>query len=286
MSATLTVACVQLSAGRELEPNIANAVKLGREARRRGAQLIAYPENAVMIEPDNAAALKKAQPESEHPGLKAFRELARATGAWILAGSLSIGRGARKYCNRSFLIDDAGAIVARYDKLHMFDVDLPGGERHRESDRVAAGDRAVLAATPWGVVGLTVCYDVRFPELYRALAKAGASILTIPSAFTAVTGRAHWHVLVRARAIECGAFVLAPAQCGTHAAGRRTYGHSLIVDPWGAVLAEGGEEETIVLADLDLKQSAEARRRIPALQHDRAFAAPEVPVAAQRPAAE
>lgn len=275
MSATFKAACVQVTAGRELAPNIETAVRLGREARRMGADFIAYPENVTMIEPVGAEAIKKVLPEAEHPAIPAFRALARETGAWIAAGSLSIKAGATKYANRSLLFDAAGNIVARYDKLHLFDVDLAGGERYRESERIVPGERAVTAPTPWGVLGMTICYDVRFPQLYRALAKAGAAMFTVPSAFTERTGRAHWHVLNRARAIECGAFVIAAAQCGTHAEGRRTFGHSLIVDPWGEVLADGGESEGVIVAVIDPAQSAEARRRIPALRHDRPFAGPE-----------
>jgi predicted amidohydrolase len=269
-----TAACIQVTAGRELAPNIETALRLGREARARGADFIVFPENVTMIEPVSAEAIRKALPEAEHPAIPAFAALARETGAWILAGSLSVRSGERKYANRSYLFDRAGSIAARYDKLHLFDVDLPGGERYRESERIVPGDRAVLAPTPWGPLGMTICYDLRFPHLYRALAKAGAFMFTIPSAFTVPTGRAHWHVLNRARAIECGAFVIAAAQCGTHAEGRRTFGHSLIVDPWGEVIAEGGEEEGVIVAEIDPAASAEARRRIPSLQHDRAFALP------------
>jgi predicted amidohydrolase len=274
VSATFKAACVQVSAGRELQPNIDTAVRLGREARRMGADFIAYPENVTMIEPIGADAIRKALPESEHPAIPAFRALARETGAWILGGSLSIRLGETKYANRSLLFDPAGNVVARYDKLHLFDVDLAGGERYRESERIVPGERAVTAPTPWGVLGLTICYDVRFPQLYRALARAGAVMFTVPAAFTEQTGRAHWHILMRARAIECGTFVIAAAQCGTHAQGRRTYGHSLIVDPWGEVLADGGESEGVIVAEIDPAKSAEARRRIPALLHDRPFAGP------------
>ena len=184
--------------------------------------------------------------------------------------------------NRSLLIDAAGEVVARYDKLHLFDVSLRGCERYRESDTVKPGAAAVVAPTPWGLLGLSICYDVRFPQLYRALAQAGASYLAIPSAFTRTTGEAHWHVLVRARAIETGAYVFAPAQSGLHAEGRRTYGHSLIVDPWGAVLADAGEEEGAIVATIDPARVAEARRMIPALEHDRPFAEPAAPALAGR----
>src|ERR1044071_5788782 len=183
MSGTFKAACVQVTAGRELAPNIEKALKLGREARALGADFIAYPENVTMIEPVGADAIKKALPESEHPAIPAFSKLARETGAWILAGSLSIRAGERKYANRSFLNDSTGAVVARYDKVHLFDVDLAGGERYRESERIVPGERAVLAPTPWGLLGMTICYDVRFPQLYRALAKAGAMMFTVPAAF-------------------------------------------------------------------------------------------------------
>jgi predicted amidohydrolase len=281
MSAKFKAACCQITAGRELLSNIEKAVALGRAARAEGAQFITFPENVTMIEPVGAEALRKALPEAEHPAVPAFRDLARETGAWILAGSLSVRAGAAKYANRSLLFDPAGVVVARYDKLHLFDVDLAGGERYRESERIVPGDRAVTAPTPWGIFGLTICYDVRFPHLYRALAQAGAFLLTVPAAFTAQTGRAHWHVLNRARAIENGAFVVAAAQCGTHAEGRRTFGHSMIVDPWGEVLAEAGEEEGVIVAEIDPAKSAEARRRIPSLTHDRAFAAPATATAAR-----
>jgi predicted amidohydrolase len=286
MSAKFKAACVQVTAGRELAPNIETALRLGREAREMGADFITFPENVTMIEPIGAEAIRKALPEAEHPAIPAFRALARETGAWILAGSLSIKAGETKYANRSLLFDAGGTIVGRYDKLHLFDVDLAGGERYRESERIMPGERAVLAATPWGLLGMTICYDVRFPQLYRALAKAGATMFTVPAAFTEQTGRAHWHILNRARAIECGAFVIAAAQCGTHAQGRRTFGHSLIVDPWGEVLAEGGETEGVIVAEIDPAKSAEARRRIPALQHDRPFAAPEAMGLAAKHAAE
>ena len=275
MSTRFTAACLQLTAGPEIGPNVERATALIFEARNRGADFIALPENATMIEPDSDAALDKALPEPEHPGLAAFRALAGETGAWILIGSLSIrDPGSDKIANRSFLIDASGGILARYDKIHLFDVNLREDEWYRESDNVRPGANAVIAPSPWGLMGLTICYDLRFPRLYRTLAHAGASLITIPAAFTRTTGRAHWHVLVRARAIETGCFVLAPAQCGEHALGRQTYGHSLIVDPWGEVLADGGEEEGIILAEIDMAKVAKARARVPSLDHDRDFTAP------------
>ena len=275
MSTRFTAACVQLTAGPEIGPNVERATSLIREARNGGADFIALPENATMIEPDRDAALEKALPENDHPGLAALRALASETGAWILIGSLSIrDPGSDKIANRSFLIDASGGIAARYDKIHLFDVNLREDEWYRESDNVDPGAQAVIAPSPWGLMGLSICYDMRFPQLYRTLAHAGASLITIPAAFTRTTGRAHWHVLVRARAIETGCFVFAPAQCGEHAQGRQTYGHSLIVDPWGEVLADGGEKEGIILAEIDMAKVAKSRARVPSLDHDRDFTGP------------
>jgi predicted amidohydrolase len=234
----------------------------------------------------------KARHEADDPFLAGMRELARETGAWILVGSLVIDPAGEpgaeaseeRLANRSFLIDAQGAIVARYDKIHMFDIDLPGGESYRESNAYRPGGRSVVAETPWGRLGMTVCYDLRFPHLYRALAQAGADFLAVPSVFTVPTGTAHWHVLLRARAIENGCFVFAPAQWGEHAGGRRSYGHSLIVDPWGEVLADRGEETGIITAQIDPARIAKARGMVPSLQHDRGFAPPEVvrpPLAAE-----
>jgi predicted amidohydrolase len=274
MSRRFKAACIQFTAGREIGPNIERLAGLIRGARQAGAELIALPENATMIEPIAAQSLAKALPEESHPAVPAFRALARETGAWILGGSLTIKLDGNKVANRSLLFDASGEVVARYDKLHLFDVTLRNGEWYRESDSVRPGGRAVVAPTPWGLLGMTICYDVRFPYLYRALAQAGAAFLTVPSAFTRQTGGAHWHTLLRARAIETGCYVLAPAQCGVHAEGRKTYGHSLIVDPWGEVLADGGEAEGFVIAELDSARVEEARRMIPSLEHDRAFDGP------------
>ena len=271
----LAVALLQLSSGPEIAPNLEVIRELAHDARARGAELIATPENAVMMEPRREPKFAKAEDETRPVAIAAFAALARETGAWLLAGSLAvrIPDDPERLANRSFLFDPEGRIVARYDKIHMFDVDLPGGESYRESAQFRPGDRAVLAETPWGKIGLTVCYDLRFPSLYRMLAQAGAGIITIPSAFTVPTGRAHWQILIRARAIETGCFVLAPAQCGTHEGGRKSWGHSLIVDPWGEVLADGGKEPAIVTAELDLARIAEARGRVPSLRHDRAWTA-------------
>jgi predicted amidohydrolase len=271
MSLRFTVACVQMNSAREFAPNIAAAGDFVRSARQQGADLIMLPENAGMLEPVSRLQREKARPEEEHPALAAFRELARETGAWLLIGSLSIAVENGKVANRSLLVGPSGEVVARYDKIHLFDVDLGPKESYRESATIAPGDVATLAETPWGLLGMTVCYDLRFPQLYRTLTQRGASFLSIPAAFTRTTGQAHWHILQRARAIENGAFVFAPAQCGTHAEGRETFGHSLIVDPWGTVLADGGEEPGIVLAKIDPEAVSSARARIPSLHHDRRF---------------
>ncbi len=278
---TFKVALIQNCAARDMAPSLAEAEALTRAAAKDGADLIMATEMVEMLEPDAALVLQKALPEDKDPGLARFRDLARETGKWIMAGSMLIKeKGSDKVANRAFMLDPKGGIVARYDKIHLFDVDLKGGETYRESDTVQGGTKAVLAPTPWGLLGMAICYDLRFAHLFRALAQGGASFLTIPAAFTHTTGKAHWHILVRARAIETGCFVFAPCQSGTHAEGRRTYGHSLIVDPWGEVLADGGENEGFISAVIDPARVEEARRMIPALRHDRAFQAPELPAKA------
>jgi predicted amidohydrolase len=267
-------ACVQLTSAREFAPNIEAASALVRRARDQGADFIATPEIVGMFEPKRPLHLEKARPEEDNPFIAAFRALARETGAFLLIGSTAVKLDATTLANRSFLIDPAGGIAARYDKIHMFDVDLANGESYRESALYRPGEAAVVAPLPWCKLGMTVCYDLRFAYLYRALAQAGAEVLTIPSAFTVPTGRAHWHVLMRARAIETGCFVVAPAQWGEHAEGRKTYGHSLIVAPWGEVLADAGEGVGVITAEIDLDKVAEARRMVPSLRHDRRFTPP------------
>ena len=272
----LRAACVQVTSAADIAPNVAASSELVRQAHAEGASFVAMPEVVNLCEMRPGQADAKAQPEAREPALQAYRALADELGIWLLAGSLVVRLDDDpRMANRSFLIDPSGAVVARYDKIHMFDVDLEGGESYRESRKFRPGDRAVVAQTPWGPVGMTICYDMRFAYLYRALAQAGARILTVPAAFTRPTGRAHWHTLLRARAIETGCFVIAPAQCGDHADGRKTYGHSLIVSPWGEVLAEAGEDPGVVVADLDLSKVDEARSMVPALTHDREFALPE-----------
>ena len=292
MSSAFTAACIQFTSARDYEPNIRVVSDLVRRARDGGADFVLTPENTGLTEPIGELRRAKARDEANHPVLAALREVARETGVWLLIGSLAVdlsgepgtAEGERRLANRSYLVDPGGAVVAHYDKIHMFDVDLAGGERYRESNAFRPGGQTVLAETPWGVLGMTVCYDLRFPQLYRALAQAGADFLAIPSAFTVPTGKAHWHVLMRARAIENGCFVFAPAQWGEHAEGRRTYGHSLIVDPWGEVLADAGEGVGIVSARIETDAIAKARRMVPSLQHDRAFTQPELaarPLAAE-----
>lgn len=275
--AIFKTACVQVTATNDMAQNLAETSDLIRRARDAGADFINTPEAVVMIERGRQNILDKAAPEHEHPGVAAFADLARETGAWLLAGSFAVKvENDDRLANRSMLFDPTGAVIARYDKIHMFDIDLPGGESYRESRVYRPGDAAVLARLPWAMLGLTVCYDMRFPYLYRQLAQAGAEVLTVPSAFTKPTGRAHWHVLLRSRAIETGCYVIAAAQTGEHVGGRKTYGHSLVVSPWGEVLSDGGEDKGISFAEIDTDAVAEARGRIPALQHDRAYADPVV----------
>ena len=215
-------------------------------------------------------------PRQEDPTLPAFCALAAELGIALLIGSLAIKTSRTKTANRSYLIGSDGTIVARYDKIHLFDVQLPSGESYRESNTVEAGDKAMIGSLSWGNVGMSVCYDLRFPHLYRDLAKAGADILAVPSAFTEVTGTAHWHLLLRSRAVENACFVMAPAQGGAHANGRKTYGHSLIVSPWGEVLAEAGTEPGIIKAELNLEEIRSVRARLPSLEHDRDYVSPGV----------
>lgn len=279
MSGAFKAALVQMRSSDDMAANIADASAMIREAAGKGAAYIQTPENTCLMAPDGGAKLSLTFPEDKDPALPAFRKLAEELGVWLHIGSLAIKVSDTHVANRSFLISPKGEIAARYDKVHLFDVDLPNGEVYRESSTVAPGDSLVTAELPWGRLGLSICYDLRFPQLHRALAKEGAEILSVPAAFTWKTGSAHWHVLLRARAIEAGAFVIAPAQTGTHDQGRRTWGHSLIVDPWGTVLADAGEPaNTVVTADLDLDRVAEARAAIPALRHDRPFTVRTVPL--------
>jgi predicted amidohydrolase len=283
MSGSFTAACVQFTAGPDPEPNLQTISGLIYRARDAGADFIMTPEASNFIE-SGKRRREKARPETDDAFLAGMRDVARETGAWLLIGSLVIDptgepaedAGETRLANRSFLIDPGGGIVARYDKIHMFDIDLPGGESYRESNAYRPGGGTVVVEMPWGRLGMSVCYDVRFPHLYRALAQSGADFLTVPSVFTVPTGRAHWHALLRGRAIENGCFVFAPAQWGEHAAGRRSYGHSLIVDPWGEVLADAGEGIGIVSARIEVSRITEVRDMVPSLRHDRRFTQPEL----------
>lgn len=271
MSRIFKAACVQNCATADVAHNTAVTLNLTREAAAQGASLIALPEYFSGLEGVDGLLHPAAFPEQDHPVLPAFSEEARKLGVWILLGSLGVKSDDGRIYNRSYLLDASGGIQARYDKIHMFDVNLGEGEIYRESATVAPGSDAVLAQTPWGGLGLSVCYDLRFAPLYRTLAKAGASMLAVPAAFTKVTGEAHWHVLNRARAIEHGCFVIAPCQYGTLSGGSECFGHSLIVDPWGNVLADGGEGPGVIMAEIDPEAVVRARSKIPALEHDRAI---------------
>ena len=276
------LACIQTNAGNDMAANLDAAEELVRQAHAAGANLIALPECVSMMEPDRALVRRKAAPADDHPAIRRFQTLTRDLGVWMQVGSVAIDLGDGTVANRSVLIDTRGKIVAGYDKIHMFDVDLPGGETYRESDTYRPGDAACIVRTPWGDLGMTICYDLRFPQLYRDLAHAGASLLSVPSAFTRPTGEAHWHVLLRARAIETGCHVFAAAQCGDHPGGRRTYGHSLIVDPWGEVLADGGDSPGFVVAEIDPAKVDQARQSLPTLDHERPFAPPDLSPNLQR----
>jgi predicted amidohydrolase len=264
-------ACVQMRSGRDPLANRDAAVALVREAADAGAHYVQTPEMTSLVERDKARLFANVTVPDEDQTLAALRDVARERGIVVQIGSLAVRNG-DKIANRAFLIDADGAITASYDKVHLYDVDLPNGERWRESSTYTGGACAVVADTPWAPIGITICYDIRFPALFRALAEAGASILTAPACFTQQTGEAHWHVLHRARAIETGSFMISAAQGGHHEDGRDTYGHSLIVDPWGRVLADaGGNAPGVILAEIDLARVADARARIPALLHARPF---------------
>ena len=269
---TYKAAMIQMRSGLTPGANIDAAARLIGEAKSAGADYVQTPEMTNILAAKRAQLFETIVEEDADPSLAALRELARKLSLFVHIGSLALKLSPERAVNRSFLLDPKGEIVARYDKIHMFDVDLANGESYRESNSYRPGESAVLADLPWGRMGLTVCYDMRFPSLYRALAEAGATMLAAPSAFTQQTGEAgHWLTLLRARAIENGSFVFAAAQGGKHESGRLSYGHSLIVDPWGRVLAEGDAEPGVVMAQIDPAEVAKARARIPSLQHGRRF---------------
>lgn len=270
-SENFIVGCVQVTPGDDRQVAIEQAADGVRSAVRRGASLVVLPEYVTFLHASGSAMRSNALREEDEPALTQFRQLAKEQEAWILVGSIALAIDGDKLANRSFLISAQGEIVARYDKIHMFDATLPGGRVIRESSSYQPGEQAVVASTPWAKLGLSICYDVRFPLLYRTLAQAGAEILAVPSAFTKATGTLHWKALLQARAIENGAYVVAAATCGDHPGGHQTYGHAMIIDPNGKVLAEAGDEPEVICATIDLSKVRAARSRIPSLEHDRTF---------------
>jgi len=276
----LRAALIQLNVSDDPSANLPLTESLIREAAGQGAGLVLTPENTNCLSQDRAWQEQVLRHERDDPTLAALRALARELSVWLLIGSLGVKTDSPdgRFANRSFMLSPEGGVVARYDKIHMFDVQLSPRETFRESAAYRPGARAVLARTAPADVGMTICYDLRFPRLFRRLARSGAQIIAVPAAFSPLTGEAHWHVLLRARAIETGCFVLAPAQSGehpiSHGTPRRTYGHSLAVNPWGEVLADAGEGPGVTLVDLDLAEVRRARRRLPVLEHERDFEGP------------
>lgn len=266
-----SIACIQLTSGTDMMANIATVADLAARAAGQGAQLVALPENVFLMRDPADKASHELFTYEQHPGVKAASEMARQNKVWLLVGSVAVAAQDGKCLNRSLLFNPTGERAAHYDKIHLFDVTLAGGEVYAESSRFLPGDKAVLTQMGDIKLGMTVCYDVRFPHLYRALAKAGTQIIAVPSAFTQTTGEAHWHVLLRARAIENGCYIIAPAQVGTHPGGRKTYGHALIVDPWGRVLADAGTDEGFIMAEVDVDLSHQTRTSLPSLSHDVTF---------------
>jgi predicted amidohydrolase len=272
MSMTFKAACIQNCATPDVAHNLDVTLRLSRAAAHAGAQLICLPEYFSGLETRDGLLHPAAFPEESHPVLPAFAAAARELGVWLHLGSLGVTAPDGRILNRGYVLRPDGGIAVRYDKIHLFDVNLGAGKEYRESATIAPGHEAVVAQLPWTAIGLSICYDLRFAALYRNLAQSGARVLAVPAAFTKLTGEAHWHVLNRARAIETGSFVIAPCQFGTLSGGGECFGHSLIVDPWGEVLADGGEDEGFVIAEIDPAKADQARERIPALRHDRTFA--------------
>ena len=270
-------ALVQMRSGTDAAQNLADATRLIKEAVAAKAHFISTPEMTNIFEPDRERLKAIARPEAEDEAVAAFGELAKAHNVWLHAGSFALKGVAGKLVNRSLLFSPEGKIAARYDKIHLFDVDLPNGDKYRESATYAGGQDAVVVDTPLARFGFSICYDMRFPLLYHALGKEGVGVIVVPAAFTKPTGEAHWHVLLRARAIETGSFIFAAAQGGQHDSGRETYGHSLIVNPWGEIIDEAGIEPGLVVADIDLAEVATARARIPTLSNARSFVLKRAP---------
>jgi predicted amidohydrolase len=270
---------IQMRTGRDVARNLEDSTRLIREAAGQGAQYVQTPEFTVLMEATSREWFAGTMPEEGNPAIAHFSQLARELSLWLHLGSMSVLLPSGKIANRSYLFAPTGEVAARYDKIHMFDAAPGSGESYRESKHFQAGDKGVVADLPWGKLGLTICYDLRFPNLYRSLAQAGAMVLAAPSAFIQQTGAAHWHALVRARAIETGSYVLAAAQGGRHESGRETFGHSIAVSPWGEIIAEAGDgvQPSVILADIVLSEVDEARRRMPSLGHDRHFEIERVP---------
>ena len=271
-----TAALIQICSTRDVDQNLHTTGNLIREAKAAGAQYVQTPEVTTLLETERTRLAENTQPETGNPAVKYFSELAAELNIWLHIGSMAIaadpGAPDKRYANRAFLFAPNGALVTSYDKIHMFDVDISDNEKYAESRRYAPGYNVPLVKLPWANLGITICYDMRFPALYRALAQAGADIITAPSAFTVPTGKAHWHTLLRARAIEAQCFILAAAQAGDHEAGRQTYGHSIAISPWGDIIAEAdGETTGVTMVDIDITQVADARRRVPSLKNDRPF---------------
>ncbi len=271
MTKSFKVGCLQFCADNNLSANLKQAELLTRQTHEAGADLICLPEYFAAIEIDDQTTLEKAVTEEHHPALQLFRSLAKELSVWIQIGSLPIRISDSQVNNRAFLINNRGEIVARYNKIHLFDVTLKDGEAYQESKAVKPGTESVVTDLPWGKLGMSVCYDVRFSDLYRSMAKSGADFITVPAAFTQTTGEAHWHVLLRSRAIENGCYIFAADQSGVRHTGRATYGHSLIIDPWGTILADAGEEAGFIVADIDPGKVREVREMVPSLRHDREF---------------
>jgi deaminated glutathione amidase len=268
---TFVVGCVQVNPGDDRQVGIAEAEKSVRAAVQRGASLVVLPEYVTFLHASGNVMRSNALREEDDPALSRFRQLAKEEGVWLLIGSLALATEGGKLANRSFLISADGTVLGRYDKIHMFDATLPGGRTIRESSSYEPGTKAVVMGTPWAKLGMSICYDIRFPALYRALAQSGAQILVVPAAFTKATGQLHWKALLQARAIENGAYVVAAATCGTHPGGHETFGHAMIVDPNGRVIAEAGDEPEVICATIDVSTVESVRGRMPSLQHDRAF---------------
>ena len=268
---SFTAACVQTTATPDLRHDIGILSGFIREAAARGASFVATPEYCAGLDTRDGKLFPVAHEETRHPALPALRALSAQLKIWLLVGSIGVKAPDGRIFNRSYMISPAGEIAAHYDKIHLFDIDLGGGHSYHESATIAPGHAGVIAPCVDGTVGLSICYDIRFPMLYRSYAQAGAQMLAAPAAFTRITGMAHWHVLQRARAIENGAYMISPSQCGTLSGGAECYGHSLIVDPWGQVLAEAGDAPGVILAEIDVSKAKETRQRIPSLRHDRPF---------------